>query len=272
VRYQLLALDLDGTVVNHDLTIDPRVNAAIAAAQAAGIIVTIATGRMYGAALPFATALNIQQPLICYQGAVIREAPSGHIRYAMTMPGAVTAEAVQMLLERDIFVVAYIDEVLHIAQRRPELDLYLSYHPEGAEVRLCDDLPAVVAEHPATKLLFVAEPEIVGPTLAELQRAVGDRLVTTRSHQLFGELTALGVSKGRALAELAQQLGIPQAAVVAIGDQENDLEMVAWAGLGLAMGNAIPALKAIANQTIPSIDDAGVAWAIKHLLLDATAQ
>jgi hydroxymethylpyrimidine pyrophosphatase-like HAD family hydrolase len=190
----------------------------------------------------------------------------------MTMPGAVTAEAVQMLLERDIFVVAYIDEVLHIAQRRPELDLYLSYHPEGAEVRLCDDLPAVVAQHPVTKLLFVAEPEIVGPTLAELQRAVGDRLVTTRSHQLFGELTALGVSKGRALAELAQQLGIPQAAVVAIGDQENDLEMVAWAGLGLAMGNAIPALKAIANQTIPSIDDAGVAWAIEHLLLDATAQ
>ena len=101
---------------------------------------------------------------------------------------------------------------------------------------------------------------------------MGDRLVTTRSHQLFGELTALGVSKGRALAELAQQLGIPQAAVVAIGDQENDLEMVAWAGLGLAMGNAIPALKAIANQTIPSIDDAGVAWAIQHLLLAPDAQ
>lgn len=272
MRYQLLALDLDGTVVNHDLSIDPRVNAAITAAQAAGMIVTIATGRMYGAALPFATALNIKQPLICYQGAVIRDAPSGHIRYTMTMPGAVTAEAVQMLLERDIFVVAYIDEVLHIAQRRPELDLYLSYHPEGAEVRLCADLPAVVAQYPTSKLLFVAEPEIVELTLAELQRGVGDRLVTTRSHQLFGELTALGVNKGRALAELAQQLGIPQAAVVAIGDQANDLEMIAWAGLGLAMGNAIPALKAIANQTIPSIDEAGVAWAIHHLLLATDAQ
>lgn len=267
MRYRLLALDLDGTIVNHDLSIDQRVRDAIAKAQAAGVIVTLATGRMFGAAMPFATTLNINHPLICYQGAVIREAPHGHIRYAATMPGDASAEAVRILLERDIFVVAYIDEVLHIAQRRPELDLYLSYHPEGAEVRLCDDLAAVVAQHPATKLLFVAQPDIVGPTLTYLKTQVGDRLVTTRSHQLFGELTALGVSKGRALAELAAQLDIPQAAVVAIGDQENDLEMVAWAGLGLAMGNAIAPLKAVAKQTIPSIDDAGVAWAIEHLIL-----
>jgi HAD superfamily hydrolase (TIGR01484 family) len=156
VRYRLLALDLDGTIVNHDLGIDQRVRTAIANAQAAGVIVTLATGRMFGAAMPFATTLNIHQPLICYQGAVIRDAPHGHIRYAATMPGASTAHAVRLILERDIFVVAYIDEVLHIAERRPELDLYLSYHPEGAEVRLCEDLAAVVATHPATKLLFVA--------------------------------------------------------------------------------------------------------------------
>ncbi len=267
MRYRLLALDLDGTIVNHDLSIDQRVRDAIAKAQAAGVIVTLATGRMFGAAMPFATTLNIHQPLICYQGAVIREAPHGHIRYAATMPGDASAQAVRILLERDIFVVAYIDEILHIAERRPELDLYLSYHPEGAEVRLCDDLAAVVAQHPATKLLFVAQPDIVAPTLEYLKTQVGDRLVTTRSHQLFGELTALGVSKGRALAELSAQLDIPQAAVVAIGDQENDLEMVAWAGLGLAMGNAIAPLKAIANQTIPSIDEAGVAWAIEHIIL-----
>lgn len=268
--YRLLALDLDGTIVHHDLGIDQQVRTAIAKAQAAGVIVTLATGRMFGAAMPFAHTLNIHQPLICYQGAVIRDAPSGHIRYAVTMPGDATAQAVQLLLDRDIFVVAYIDEVLHIAQRRPELDLYLSYHPEGAEVRLCDDLPAVVTHHPATKLLFVAQPEIVGPTLAFLHTQVGDRLVTTRSHQLFGELTAMGVNKGRALAELAQQLGIAQCDVAAIGDQENDLDMVQWAGLGLAMGNAIAPLKAVADHIIPSIDEAGVAWAIEHLILPAT--
>jgi hydroxymethylpyrimidine pyrophosphatase-like HAD family hydrolase len=75
------------------------------------------------------------------------------------------------------------------------------------------------------------------------------------------------VNKGVALAELANQLDIPRSAVVAIGDQANDLEMIQWAGLGLAMGNAIPELKSIANQQLPSIDEDGVAIAIEQYLL-----
>jgi Cof subfamily protein (haloacid dehalogenase superfamily) len=267
VQYRLLALDLDGTVVRHDLSVSPRVRNAIAAAQRAGVVVTIATGRMYGAAMPFARLLGVDAPLICYQGAVIQNASDGAIRFAATMPGAPTAEAIRYLAAHDTFAVAYIDEILHIAQRRPELEIYLSYHPEGAEVRLCDDLPAVVQQHPATKVLFVAQPEQVAPLLTGLAAQVGDRLVTTQSHALFGELTALGVNKGVALAELARQLDIPQSAVVAIGDQANDLEMVSWAGLGLAMGNAIDPLKAVANHVLPSIDADGVAVAIEQFLL-----
>jgi len=267
VRYRLLALDLDGTIVNHNLTISPRVRMAIAAAQRAGVIVTLATGRMYGAAMPFANDLAIDAPLICYQGAVIQNAQDGVVRYATLMPGQATAEAIAMLLARNIFVVAYINEVLYIAERRPELDLYLGYHPEGAELRLVDDLTNVVLDTPATKVLFVAEPELVTSTLNDLRQHIGNRLVVTRSHQLFGELTALGVSKGVALAELAKQLNVPRHQVMAIGDQENDLDMVQWAGLGLAMGNAIPALKAVANETIPGIDEDGVAWAIEHHIL-----
>jgi DNA-binding transcriptional regulator PaaX len=122
------------------------------------------------------------------------------------MPSEATAEAIAYLLAQDVFVVAYIDEVLHIAHKRPELDLYLSYHPEGAEVRVCDDLQAVVHAHAPTKLLFVAQPHEVRPILDALYAIVGSRLVTTQSHALFGELTALGVNKGVALAELARQL------------------------------------------------------------------
>lgn len=267
MQYRLLALDLDGTVVQHDLSVSPRVRNAVAAAQRAGVTVTIATGRMYGAALPFARLLGIDAPMICYQGAVIQNSADGVVRFAATMPGEPTAEAIDYLATHDIFAVAYIDEVLHITKNRPELDIYLSYHPEGAEVRTCDDLAAVVRQHPATKVLFVAQPEQVAPLLAGLHAIVGDRLVTTQSHALFGELTALGVNKGVALAELARQLDIPQAAVVAIGDQANDLEMVSWAGLGLAMGNAIDPLKAVANHILPPIEQDGVAVAIEQFLL-----
>jgi hydroxymethylpyrimidine pyrophosphatase-like HAD family hydrolase len=147
------------------------------------------------------------------------------------------------------------------------LDVYLSYHPEGAEVRVCDDLQAVVHAQAPTKVLFVAQPDQVAPLLADLAARVGDRLVTTQSHALFGELTALGVNKGVALAELARQLDIPRDAVVAIGDQANDLEMVEWAGLGLAMGNAIAPLKAVANHILPTINEDGVAVAIEQFIL-----
>jgi hydroxymethylpyrimidine pyrophosphatase-like HAD family hydrolase len=88
-----------------------------------------------------------------------------------------------------------------------------------------------------------------------------------RSHSLFGELTALGISKGSALAALAARMGIAREQVVAIGDHENDLPMIEWAGLGLAMGNAIPAARALADAVIPSVQEAGVAWAIERYIL-----
>lgn len=265
--YRLVALDLDGTVMGHDLVIPPAVIAAVAAARAAGVHVTLATGRMFGATLPFARQLGITAPLICYQGALIRDPATDEVLLATNMPGDAAAEAVQMLLDRDIFVLAYVDERLHIAERRAELDQYLSLHPEGAEIVVADDLPAAVRAAAPTKLLFIAAPPVVTVELDRLAAHFGDRLMVTRSHQLYGELAAPGISKGLALAALAAHLGVPQAATLAVGDQENDLAMLAWAGLGLAIGNATPAVRAAAAATIPPVQEAGVAWAIRRYVL-----
>jgi Cof subfamily protein (haloacid dehalogenase superfamily) len=260
----LLALDLDGTLMGSDLVIDQSVRQSVAALQARGVHVTIATGRMFGATLPFAQQLGISEALICYQGALLRHAVSGEIYDQIVMPGAPAAEAVAALLERDIFVIAYIDEQLCIAEERAELDVYLGYHPEGAEVVVAPDLPQLVAASAPTKLLFVAAPDIVAVTLDELTPQFAGRLATTRSHQLFGEMTALGVSKGAMLERLAARLGVERSQVVAIGDQENDLSMIEWAGLGLAMGNAIPAVQAAADAVLPGVGQGGVAHAIER--------
>ena len=120
MTYKLLALDLDGTVMSADLVIAQEVREAIAAAQAAGVHVTIATGRMYGATLPFAQELHIRTPLICYQGALIRDPQTGETVHHIGMPGAPAAEAAAALLEADVFVIAYIDERLCIARARPD--------------------------------------------------------------------------------------------------------------------------------------------------------
>lgn len=262
MQYKLLALDLDGTVVDRDLVVPDAVRAGVASLQERGVHVTLATGRMYGSTVPFARQLGIREPVICYQGAMLRHAQTGEIYAHISMPVEPAAEAAAMLLANDIFTIAYIDEKLCVAAHRPELDLYLTYHPEAIEVVIEPNLPALIAANPPTKILFVAEPHVVGRTLDQLAPRFRGMLETTRSHELFGELTAVGVSKGAMLAILAERLGIAREHVVAIGDQENDLSMISWAGLGLAMGNAIPAVRAVAAGVLPSVQEAGVAYAI----------
>lgn len=294
MAYKLLALDLDGTTLNSKLEILPQVQRAITAAQERGVTVTLATGRMFGATLPYAQRLNAHGPLICYQGGLIRHSQTGEVYHHTAVPGALAAEAIELLLAADLFVIAYIDERLWVARQRPELDMYLDWHPEHPEVvidpnmagtianasiarlltqaasGLDPDLSTTVVANPPTKLLFVAEPDVVGRELMRLTAHFAGRLSVFRSHALFGELTPLGVNKGAALAQLAAQLGIAREQVIAIGDHENDLDMLRWAGLGLAMGNAIPEVKAIADAVIPSVDEAGVAWAIERYILGSS--
>jgi Cof subfamily protein (haloacid dehalogenase superfamily) len=267
VSYRLLALDIDGTIVGGDLSIPSAVAQAIAAAQRSGIRVTLATGRMFGATQPFARELGMSDPVICYQGGMIRDPISGEIYEHTLMSGELAAEAIELLRETDIFTIAYVDERLCVAEHRPELDTYLRWHPEGAEVVVAPELARFVAEAPPTKLLFSAEPDVVEREMLRMAAHFGERLSVIRSHAIFGELTSPGVSKGTALKALAQRLHIPREQVVAIGDHENDLPMIAWAGLGLAMGNAIPAVREAADAIIPPVEQAGVAWAIEHYLL-----
>lgn len=269
MNYQLLALDLDGTVLDSDTgqRISPRVHRAVAAAQARGVRVTLATGRMFGSTMPFVEALGIRDPIICYQGGMVRHPQTGQIYQHTLMPAAPAAEAVELLTGADIFVVAYVDERLCVAERRPELDTYLHYHHEEVEVLVEPNLAAMLQATPPTKLLFETEPERVGPVLERLAARFGGVLSTVRSHARFGELTPLGISKGAALATLAAQLGIAREQVVAIGDHENDIPMITWAGLGLAMGNAIEPARRAADAVIPSVREDGVAWAVERYIL-----
>ncbi len=270
MAYKLLALDLDGTVMDHDLVITPKVSTAIAAVRAQGIRVTLATGRMYASTVPYARTLAITEPLICYQGAMVRHPISGEIYHHVAMPPAAAAEAVQLLLDARVLTIAYINEQLWVPWDGPDLEEYLRWHPEGVDVIVEPNLAAAAAATPPTKLLFVAQPEIVERELLRLAPRFSGVLSALRSHVSFGELTAPGISKGAALERLAQQMGIAREEVVAIGDQENDVSMIKWAGLGLAMANGIPEAHAAAAAVVPPVSEGGVAWAIEKYLLQRT--
>jgi hypothetical protein len=270
-RYRLLALDVDGTTVGRDLAIPEGTIAALRAFQERGGRVTIATGRSLRATTRFADALGVDGPLICYQGALIQDHRSGQVFFHDPTPPALAAEAVTKLLDAGVYVHAYIDDELYVPWDGPEVELYQSFSEHKLIVHVVEDLAALVVQRPPTKLLFIAEPDQVQPHLSGLQAHFSDRLQIVRSHARFGELTAPGCTKGRALAQLAALLGIPQAEVAAAGDQYNDVEMVAWAGLGLAVRTGPPELLAAAQVVIDVPERAGLAAAIQTHLLSAPA-
>jgi hypothetical protein len=122
-------------------------------------------------------------------------------------------------------------------------------------------------KHKPVKFLFIAEPIQADRIEAAMRRRFEGQMEIVRSHANFVEGNPLGVSKGDALCRLAHHLGIPQERVMAIGDQGNDVAMIAWAGVGVAMGNASPAATAVADWIAPPLSEDGAAVAIEHFIL-----
>jgi hypothetical protein len=267
--FKLVALDLDGTVVGLNLTIDAAVLEAIRAARRRGVIVTIATGRVFAAALPFVEQLGIDAPIICFQGAAVRDPRTGEVVFESGLPAKPARRLIELLLAEGAYPVASIDDHLYVTHMSDEFDIYEHYDASAREQAVVvPNLAEVVAATPPLKVLFAGQPAIVAAQLELLQATFDGQLDFVRSHQFFGEATAPGVSKGSALAVLAQRLSIHREQTLAIGDEQNDIEMLEWAGLGLAMGNASLAVREAADAVIPSVAEAGVAWALERYILD----
>src|SRR5690606_10559077 len=115
--------------------------------------------------------------------------------------------------------------------------------------------------------LFATNPDDLDSIVAQLGDEFAGLASVLRSHEFFGEVTAAGVHKGTAIARLAEHLGVPREQVIALGDEENDLAMIEWAGLGLAMATAPESVTSRADAVVPSIHEDGVAWAIERYLL-----
>ena len=268
MAYQLLVLDLDGTVLSRDLIISPVVVEAIQRARERGVIVTIATGRVYSSAVQFLPALGIDQPIICFQGALVRDPQTGTILYEAGLGSDRAVEALQHLQAAGVETVLFHGEDTVVGRWSPELDLYLSFHPGAeADVRIVPDLIHYARANPPIKLLFSTHPDKLDEAVSSLSDASQGRMSVVRSHMHFGEVTAPGVDKGSAIRSLAEHLGVQRENVIAIGDEENDLPMLTWAGLGLAVGNAPDSVRSSVQEVLPSIADDGVATAIERYIL-----
>jgi Cof subfamily protein (haloacid dehalogenase superfamily) len=267
---RLIALDIDGTLIGDDHVIRERTKAAVRAAMERDVAVSLITGRMVSSAERFARELALTGPIVGYQGGLIRAMPLPDTqrlgRLLMHTPlGADTARAV-VTWTRDQGLDPHVNHLERFILRAddPRADDYSAFM--GARAELVPDLLEAIS-HPVTKVLAVGEPPIPVEVAPAARAAFEGRATVTISHPRFLEFVAPGVSKGRAVRWLARRLGIPLAATLAIGDQWNDLEMLAEVGHGAAMPSAPAAVRAVARYVAPALEDEGAATMIEQLVL-----
>jgi len=267
---ELLALDLDGTLIDEEMVIPDPARRAVAQAKERGVTVTLATGRMLEATLPFAHDLHIEAPLICYQGGFIQARDAEGPLYRATMDPQVVRDVLAWRAggtRRHWHMALYADDAIFLAERRHPESFYRDLL--GQNLHWVDELISVLDHHEPVKFLFIADPREADRIEAALRERFEGHMEIVRSHASFVEGNPLGVSKGDALRRLADHLGIPQERVMAVGDQGNDVPMIRWAGIGVAMGDASPAAKAVADWIAPPFSEHGAAAAIERFILNA---
>lgn len=260
----LVALDVDGTLVDTDMVVSSRLRQAIKTAQDAGVVFTLATGRGPRSVTPLVQDLGFSAPQICYQGGLIYDVARGQVLHRATLPPALVHEAIAAAQRAHYDISVYIDGQVYLESLRHPRSFYDRWF--GLPIHEVPDLAAVVTHDPE-KVLFTAEPPVADEIHQTMTQRFGDRLQVLRTHELFVELTPNGSSKGQALEWLANEYGIDRPQVMAVGDSENDLSMVAWAGIGVAMGNAVPHVKAVADWIAPTVQEDGAAVALERFVL-----
>jgi Cof subfamily protein (haloacid dehalogenase superfamily) len=262
---KLVAIDMDDTVLNAQLEISERTKAAIRAAVAKGAAVTFATGRMYCSCRRFALELGLDVPLITYNGALIQQAISGAVLYHQPVPITVAAKVTQWAEEHRHHLQLYVGDRVYVSKCNDKA-LWYGKH-SGVEVYDVGSLTSFLTVEP-TKMLMMVEILSIDGVMEELYKLCGTTIHMSRSKPTFLELVHPQVSKGHALAYLANLLGVERSAVMAIGDGCNDLEMLEYAGLSVAMGNADPRVKEQADYITDTNEQDGVAKAIEKFILN----
>jgi Cof subfamily protein (haloacid dehalogenase superfamily) len=224
--------------------------------------VIVVTGRMYRSIAPYLKEAGLEDPVVCYQGAVVAEADGTFLRH-VPIPLDVAREAIDAVTAEGVHLNAYVDDDLYVAEVTPEARAYADFqhiplHPVG-------DLRTWLSQ-PPTKLVAVDERTRIDELEQRLKPRFAGRLYVSKSLPEFLEFASPDVNKASGLAFLADRLGFSREGTVALGDGENDVELVQWAGFGVAVANAHERVLAAADLVCPSDEEEGVAQVIEAYL------
>lgn len=274
--YQLLVLDIDGTLVGLNDSITQPTLTALRRAQAAGIQLALCTGRRYSRAFPLAQRLGTELPIVTASGALIKDPRDHRTLFQARFDDQVLREMLRFFDQYGHEPVVYTDSYgqgfdFHLASPHAisvELKEFLALNHESIRIE-----PDLIRTPPADVFAgFVMGPEAAMHALAdELERRWPGQLYlhVIRSPRYRGymcEIAPYGVSKWSGVQWIARGLEIPENAICAVGDDVNDLPMLRGAGLGIAMGNAPANVQAAANRVTRRQDEDGIVQVVEWIL------
>ena len=275
--FRLLAIDIDGTLVNSDDEVTPGVKAALRRAKAAGIEIVLATGRRYARTLPLVEPLGLEVPLVTASGGLIKNPLDHRTLWQARFDRLALLEALKLVANRGYDAVLYGDtfdagfDFYCPRLETPQADLAQFYEFNAGCERVYPGLMETPPEGIFAGFAMGTKDEML-VLQAELERRLPDDLSihVLRSPRYRGfmcEIGVSGVSKWSGIRHLAEERGIADEEICAVGDDVNDIPMIQAAGLGIAMGNALPEVKAAADRVAPGHDADGlvevVRWAME---------
>lgn len=266
MKYKMLVLDMDDTLLNDNHQISERNKLFISQAQAAGVWVVLASGRPTPAMQSYARELNLHQYgsyMLSYNGAVISEVNTGKIFFEQSMSKEDIHALYDLSVEHKLHIITYID-----GQIIAETDFkYIDFESQltGMPLKKVPSFKEAVYTS-SVKCIFLEEPERLQAVAPLLQSQIQGKNVTT-SKPFFLEVTEFGIDKAASLERLAKHLGIQQTEIIAVGNANNDLSMIEYAGLGVWVDNVTPELRDRADVIVASNNNDGVAEVIERFIL-----
>ena len=263
--FRAIALDLDGTLTNHDKVVTPRTRQALLKAQEQGAIIILASGRPTYGIVPVAECLELEKRggyILSYNGGNIVNAKTGEKLFSQFLPDAVIPILYKYAKEKNHDLLGYAGN--EIITEMPD-DQYVKEESRinKMNIRKVDNLLDALEPHP-TKLLMTGDPTDMIKAEEELVEILGEKMDIFRSAPFFLELVPKGIDKAQSLLRLLSKINLTPADLMAFGDGYNDLSMLKLAGVGVAMANAAPEVRADADYVTLSNEEDGVAEALLH--------
>lgn len=269
MKYKLLVLDLDGTLTNSKKEITPNTLQTLTEAQEKGIKIVLASGRpTYGVA-PLAEKLQLEKYegyILSYNGGEIIGWKTKEMMYKNLLDHAVLPYLYECAKKNQFAILTYDGE--YVLTETPD-DEYLIKEAKlnGMKIKKVDNFLAAV-KHPIAKCLIVGDPDRLAILEKEMYEHLKDRMGVFRSEAYFLELVPKGIDKAQSLAVLLKEINMTKDEMIAIGDGFNDLSMIQFAGLGVAMANAQDIVKESADYITLSNEEDGVAHVVRKFILD----